>query len=277
VTDAPAAPPPTAAPAAAAKPSGALNRETVLSVTHLTDKLFHFRTTRDMSLRFQNGQFTMIGLEVNAKPLLRAYSMVSANWEEELEFLSIKVPDGPLTSRLQHIKTGDTLLVGRKPTGTLLIDSLDPGGTLWLLATGTGLAPFMAIIKDPDTYDRFDRVILSHTCRQVAELAYRDWITTDLPDHELLGEIARQKLTYLPSVTREDFPRHRRITELMDSGEVFAELGRGPLDPAQDRVMICGGPDMLSDCQAMCEQAGMKMGSLGEAGQFVIEKAFVEK
>ena len=277
MTDAPAAPPATAAPAAAAKPSGALNRETVLSVVHLTDKLFHFRTTRDMSLRFQNGQFTMIGLEVNAKPLLRAYSMVSANWEEELEFLSIKVPDGPLTSRLQHIKAGDTLLVGRKPTGTLLIDSLDPGGTLWLLATGTGLAPFMAIIKDPDTYDRFDRIVLSHTCRQVAELAYRDWITTDLPNHELLGELAREKLVYLPPVTREDFPRHRRITDLMDSGEVFAELGRGPLDAAQDRVMICGGPDMLADCQAMCEGVGMKMGSLGEAGQFVIEKAFVEK
>jgi ferredoxin--NADP+ reductase len=261
---------------AAAKPSGALNRETVLSVTHLTDRLFHFRTTRDMSLRFANGQFTMIGLEVDGRPLLRAYSMVSANWEEELEFLSIKVPDGPLTSRLQHIQPGETLLVGRKPTGTLLIDSLDPGGTLWLLATGTGLAPFMAIIKDPDTFDRFDRVVLSHTCREVAELAYRDWITA-LPSHQVLGEVVADKLTYLPAVTREEFPRRKRITELMASGEVFAELGRGPLDPARDRVMICGGPEMLADCQAMCEAAGMAMGSLGQAGQFVIEKAFVEK
>ena len=267
-----------AAPAPApAKPSGAFNRETVLAVTHLTDRLFHFTTTRDMSLRFQNGQFTMIGIEVNGKPLLRAYSMVSANWEEQLEFLSIKVPDGPLTSRLQHIQLGDTLLVGRKPTGTLLIDSLDPGGTLWLLATGTGLAPFMAIIKDPETYARFDRVILSHTCRQVAELAYRDWITNGLPNHEFLGEDAKAKLVYLPSVTRAPFPRHKRITELVESGEVFAEPGRGPLDPRHDRVMICGGPDMLADCQAMCERAGLKMGSLGEAGQFVIEKAFVEK
>jgi ferredoxin--NADP+ reductase len=266
-----------AVPTPATKPSGALNRETVLSVTHLTDRLFHFRATRDMSLRFQNGQFTMIGIEVAGKPLLRAYSMVSANWQEELEFLSIKVPEGPLTSRLQHIVPGDTLLVGRKPTGTLLIDSLDAGGTLWLLATGTGLAPFMAIIRDPETYDRFDRVILSHTCRQVAELAYRDWITQDLMQHEFLGELARAKLTYLPAVTREPFPRSRRITELMASGEVFAELGRGPLDPLHDRVMICGGPEMLAECQAMCEAAGMAMGSLGEAGQFVIEKAFVEK
>lgn len=272
MTDAPAAP-----PKPAAKPSGALNHETVLSVTHLTERLFHFRATRDMSLRFQNGQFTMIGLRIDGKPLLRAYSMVSANWEEELEFLSIKVPDGPLTSRLQHIQPGETLLVGRKPTGTLLIDSLDPGGTLWLLATGTGLAPFMAIIKDPDTYARFDRVVLSHTCREVAELAYRDWITRDLPQHEFLGEMAREKLLYLPAVTREPFPRHERITDLMDSGQIFSELGRGPLDPAHDRVMICGGPEMLADCQAMCEAAGMKMGSLGEAGQFVIEKAFVEK
>lgn len=259
------------------KPSGALNRETVLSVTHLTDRLFCFTTTRDPSLRFQNGQFTMIGLEVDGKPLLRAYSMVSANWEEQLEFLSIKVPDGPLTSRLQHIAPGATLLVGRKPTGTLVIDSLDPGGTLWLLATGTGLAPFMAIIKDPETYARFDRVILWHTCREVAELAYRDWITRDLPAHEFLGEDARAKLTYLPAVTREPFPRQKRITALVQSGEIFAELGRGPFDPAHDRVMICGGPRMLTDCQAMCEQAGMAMGSLGEPGQFVIEKAFVEK
>lgn len=274
MTDAPAT---RAAPPAPAKPSGAFNRETVLSVVHLTDRLFHFRTTRDMSLRFQNGQFTMIGLEVGGRPLLRAYSMVSANWEEELEFLSIKVPDGPLTSRLQHITPGDTLLVGRKPTGTLLIDSLDPGGTLWLLATGTGLAPFMAIIKDPETYARFGRVILSHTCRQVAELAYRDWITHELAHHEFLGEDVRAKLTYLPAVTREPFARQKRITELMESGGLFAELGRGPLDPAADRVMICGGPDMLADCQAMCEAAGMKMGSLGVPGQFVIEKAFVEK
>lgn len=268
----------TASPAPApAKPSGALNRETVLSVTHLTEWLFHFTVTRDPSLRFQNGQFTMIGLEVNGKPLLRAYSMVSANWEEQLEFLSIKVPAGPLTSRLQHIRVGDTLLVGRKPTGTLLIDSLDPGGTLWLLATGTGLAPFMAIIKDPETYARFDRVILSHTCRRAAELAYREWITGDLVNHEFLGEEVRAKLTYLPAVTREPFVRNRRITELMASGEVFRDLGRGALDPTTDRVMICGGPGMLADCQVMCERAGMVMGSLGEPGQFVIEKAFVEK
>jgi ferredoxin--NADP+ reductase len=259
------------------KPSGVLSRETVTAVTHLTERLFHFTTTRDPSLRFSNGQFTMIGLEVNGRPLLRAYSMVSANWEEQLEFLSIKVPDGPLTSRLQHVKVGETLLVGRKPTGTLLIDSLDPGGTLWLLATGTGLAPFMSIVKDPDTYERFDRVVLSHTCREVAELAYRAWIEA-LPRHAVLGEVVGDKLVYLPAVTREDFPRRKRITELMRSGEAFAAIGRdGPLDPAKDRVMICGGPEMLAECQAMCEAAGMAMGALGEPGQFVIEKAFVEK
>jgi ferredoxin--NADP+ reductase len=260
-----------------AKPSGVLNRETVTSVTHLTDRLFHFTTTRDPSLRFSNGQFTMIGLEVNNRPLLRAYSMVSANWEEQLEFLSIKVADGPLTSRLQHLAVGDTLLVGRKPTGTLLIDSLDSGGTLWLLATGTGLAPFMSIIKDPETFDRFDRVVLSHTCREVAELAYRGFIEA-LPTHEVLGEAVGDKLVYLPAVTREAFPRRQRITELMRSGEAFAAIGReGPLDPTKDRVMICGGPDMLAECQALCEAAGMTMGALGEPGQFVIEKAFVEK
>jgi ferredoxin--NADP+ reductase len=261
---------------ATAKPSGVLNHETVTAVTHLTDRLFHFTATRDPSLRFANGQFTMIGIEVDGRKLLRAYSMVSANWEEQLEFLSIKVPDGPLTSRLQNLSVGDTLLVGRKPTGTLLIDSLDAGGTLWLLATGTGLAPFMSIIKDPATFERFDRVVLSHTVREVGELAYRAFIEA-LPRHELLGEVVGDRLVYLPAVTREDFPRRRRITELMRSGEVFAELGRGPLDPAHDRVMICGGPEMLADCQAQCEQAGLRMGALGEPGQFVIEKAFVEK
>jgi ferredoxin--NADP+ reductase len=265
-----------AAHPAAPKPSGALNRETVLSVHHWTEKLFSFTATRDASLRFENGQFTMIGLEVAGRPLLRAYSMVSANWEEGVEFLSIKVPDGPLTSRLQHIAVGDTVLVGRKPTGTLLIDSLDEGGTLWLLATGTGLAPFMAIIKDPATYDRFDRVVLSHTTRLVSELAYRDGIEA-LPAHAMLGEVVRDKLVYLPAVTREKFPRQGRITDRMADGSVFAELGRGGLDPAQDRIMVCGSPEMLADCQRLAEQAGFAMGTLGQPGQFVIEKAFAEK
>ncbi len=266
----PAAPPPPA------KPSGALNRETVLSVHHWTEKLFSFTATRDPSLRFQCGQFTMIGLEVEGKPLLRAYSMVSANWEDDVEFLSIKVPNGPLTSRLQHIVPGDTVLVGRKPTGTLLIDSLDAGGTLWLLATGTGLAPFMSVIKDPATYDRFETVILSHTVRDVAELAYRDWIEA-LPRHEVLGDLVSGKLVYLPSVTREPFLRQGRITDRFADGRAMAELGRGPLDPTKDRIMVCGNPEMLTELQAMAEGAGFAMGSLGQPGQFVIEKAFVEK
>jgi ferredoxin--NADP+ reductase len=259
------------------KPVGNLNVETVLTVHHWTDTLFSLTTTRDPAFRFENGEFTMIGIPVDGKPLLRAYSMVSANYEEQLEFLSIKVPDGPLTSRLQHIQPGDGLYVGRKPTGTLVVSYLVPGRTLFLLSTGTGIAPFLSIIKDPETYARFDRVVLTHTCRFERELAYRDWITQDLPEHEFLGEEVRAKLVYYPTVTREPFHRQGRITQFIEDGTLFADLGRSGFDPAEDRIMICGGPDMLAECRAIAEREGFEEGSSGTPGTYVIEKAFVEK
>lgn len=188
--------------------------ERVISVHHWTESLFSFRTTRDPSFRFRNGEFTMIGIEVEGRPLLRAYSVVSANYEEELEFFSIKVENGPLTSRLQHLKVGDPIMVGKKPTGTLVLDNLLPGRHLYLLGTGTGLAPFLSIIKDPETYERFERVVLVHGCRKVEELAYGDTITQDLPNHEFLGETIADQLIYYPTVTREPFRNTGRITDL---------------------------------------------------------------
>jgi ferredoxin--NADP+ reductase len=255
----------------------AFNEERVLSVHHWTDRLFTFTTTRDPSLRFSNGHFTMIGLRVHDKPLLRAYSIVSANHEDHLEFLSIKVPDGPLTSRLQHIKVGDTVIVGRKPTGTLLINYLNPGKRLYLLATGTGLAPFMSIIRDPDTYERFEQVILVHGVRQVDELAYHELLTRTLPEHEFLGDMVKRQLRYYPTVTRESYEHMGRVTELMESGKLFADLGLPALDPAQDRAMICGSPAMLRDLKAMLEARGFKEGNTSKPGDFVIERAFVEQ
>jgi len=259
------------------EPTGTLFVETVTSVHHWTETLFSFTATRDQSFRFKNGEFTMIGIRLDGKPLLRAYSMVSANWEDQLEFLSIKVPDGPLTSRLQYIRPGDQIYIGRKPTGTLVVSYLLPGRTLFLFATGTGLAPFMAIIKDPETYARFDRVVLTHTCRFARELAYRDWITTELPDHEFLGEEVRAKLVYYPTVTREPAHRQGRITTFIEHGTLFRDLGRGGLDPKHDRIMICGGPDMLAELRAIAEREGFEEGSSGRPGTYVIEKAFVEK
>jgi len=194
-----------------------LTAEKVLSVHHWNDTLFSFTCTRDAGLRFINGQFVMIGLEVNGKPLMRAYSIVSANYEEHLEFLSIKVPDGPLTSRLQHIQVGDTIIVGKKPTGTLLCDYLLPGKRLYMLSTGTGLAPFMSIVRDPDTYERFEQIILVHGVREVDELAYRDMLVKHLPEHEFLGEMVTEKLKYYPTVTREEFVHMGRITDLIES------------------------------------------------------------
>ena len=255
----------------------AFHEEQVLSVHHWTDRLFSFTTTRDTALRFSNGHFTMIGLEVDGKKLLRAYSIVSANYEDHLEFLSIKVPDGPLTSRLQHIQVGDRIIVGRKPTGTLLIDYLLPGKRLYLFSTGTGLAPFMSVIRDPETYEHFDEVVLVHGVREVAELAYRDYLTNELPNHELLGEIVAGKLRYYPTVTREDFPNRGRITELLDSGKLFADLGLPPLDPTVDRVMICGSPGMLRDLKSMLEARGFKEGNTTRPGDFVIERAFADQ
>ncbi len=250
--------------------------EKVLSVHHWTDRLFSFTTTRDPVLRFSNGHFTMIGLRVNGKPLLRAYSVVSANYEEHLEFLSIKVADGPLTSRLQHIQVGDTLIVGRKPTGTLVVDYLLPGRRLYLFGTGTGLAPFMSIVRDPETYDKFETVVLVHGVREVAELAYRDYLTQTLPQHEFLGELVREKLRYYPTVTREAFEHQGRIPELIANGRMAADLGLPPLDPAHDRAMLCGSPAMLKDLKALLEGRGFKEGNTSTPGDFVVERAFVE-
>jgi ferredoxin/flavodoxin---NADP+ reductase len=254
-----------------------MHEETVLSVHHWTERLFTFTTTRDPALRFSNGHFTMIGLKVGAKPLLRAYSIVSANYEDHLEFLSIKVPDGPLTSRLQHVKAGERIIVGRKPTGTLVIDYLLPGKRLYLLATGTGLAPFMSIVRDPDTYERFEQVVLVHGVRRKDELAYHELLTEHLPRHELLGETVAAQLRYYPTVTRESYRNNGRITELIESGRLFADLGLPLLDAAQDRVMICGSPPMLRDLKHLLEALGFAEGNTSTPGAFVVERAFAEQ
>ncbi|SFL52947.1 ferredoxin--NADP+ reductase [Rugamonas rubra] len=254
-----------------------MNEERVLSVHHWTDRLFSFTTTRDPALRFSNGHFTMIGLRVDGKPLLRAYSIVSANYEDHLEFLSIKVPEGPLTSRLQHIKVGDTVIVGRKPTGTLVADYLLPGKRLYLLSTGTGLAPFMSIVRDPEVYEKFDQIILVHGVRQVDELAYHDLLVEHLPNHEFLGDMVTSKLRYYPTVTREAYRNTGRITDLMASGKLFEDLGVPPLDPAVDRMMICGSASMLKELKDMFEERGFKEGNTSTPGDFVIERAFAEK
>jgi|UniRef100_UPI0040557E02 ferredoxin/flavodoxin---NADP+ reductase len=255
----------------------AFNEERVLTVHHWTDSLFSFTTTRDPSLRFSNGHFTMIGLRLDGKPLLRAYSIASANYEEHLEFLSIKVPNGPLTSRLQHIQPGDTVVVGRKPTGTLLIDYLLPGKRLYLLGTGTGLAPYLSIVRDPETYEKFEEVIVVHGVREVKELAYRQFLTETLPEHEFLGDMAKQQLRYYPTVTREAFENQGRITDLIESGKLFQDLGTPALDPSVDRAMICGSPAVLRDLKSMFEQRQFKEGNTSKPGDFVIERAFAEQ
>ncbi len=254
-----------------------LHTERVLSVHHWTDNLFTFTTTRDPALRFKNGQFVMIGLQVDGKPLLRAYSIASANYEETLEFFSIKVANGPLTSRLQHLKVGDEVIVGRKPTGTLLVDYLVPGRRLYLLSTGTGLAPFMSLIKDPETYEAYEKVILVHGVRTVGELAYQDFIENELPDNEFFGELVREKLVYYPTVTREPYRNQGRITDLITSGRLFTDLDLPPLDKEDDRVMLCGSPQLLDDMRVILKEKGFEEGSTTEPGDFVIEKAFVEK
>jgi len=255
----------------------AFYREKVLSVRHWTDTLFSFTATRDSGFRFQNGQFAMIGLEVDGRPLLRAYSMASANHEEQLEFFSIKVADGPLTSKLQKIKEGDTILVGRKATGTLISDNLIPGKRLLLLSTGTGLAPFASLIKDPDVYERFETIVLVHGCRQVSELAYGEELVAKLRDDELFGPLLSEKLVYYPTVTREPFRNRGRITDLITSGQLFGDIGLPPLDLATDRIMMCGSPAMLEELRQMFEARSFVEGSHAEPGHFVIEKAFVER
>ena len=251
--------------------------ETVLDIHHWTDRLFSFKTTRDPSFRFKNGQFTMIGIEVGGRPLLRAYSVVSPNYGETLEFLSIKVPDGPLTSRLQHVKIGDPIMVSKKATGTLVLDNLMPGRNLYLLGTGTGLAPFMSLIRDFETYERFERVILVHGCRHVAELAYSEFIENVLPDDEFIGEEVKAKLTYYPTVTREEFRNHGRINDLMATDKLPADIGLPPISPESDRVMLCGSPHMVQDLRDLLTERGFVEGNHGEPGHYVVEKAFVER
>ena len=251
--------------------------ERVLSVHHWNDSLFSFRTTRDPGLRFENGQFVMIGLDVEGKPLTRAYSIASPNYEEHLEFFSIKVPDGPLTSRLQHLREGDPIVVSKKPTGTLVLHDLNPGKRLYLLATGTGLAPFLSVIQDPETYTRFEKVVLVHGVRFVSELAYTDFITRALPQNEFFGEQVREQLIYYPTVTREPFRNQGRTPDLIESGKLFTDLGVPPLNPLEDRVMLCGSPEMLASLKTLLEKRDFEEGSTTRPGDFVIERAFVEK
>jgi ferredoxin/flavodoxin---NADP+ reductase len=268
-----------AAPASApsVKPGGAFFVETVTWVQHWTESLFSFRTTRDPALRFASGQFVMVGLvKEDGKPLVRAYSIASPAWHEELEFYSIKVPDGPLTSRLQNIKVGDEVLVGRKPTGTLVLDGLRPGKRLYMLGTGTGLAPWLSLARDPEVYERFEQVIVTHTVREVADLNYRELLSGALAEDELLGELIAPKLRYYPTVTREPFHTQGRITDLIASGQLFRDLGNPPFDPAVDRVMLCGGPSVLVDLKQQLLDRGYEEGSIASPGDFVLERAFVE-
>lgn len=253
-----------------------LLREQVTDVHHWTDRLFSFKTTRNPAFRFENGHFTMIGLEREGKPLLRAYSMASANYEDELEFFSIKVPDGPLTSKLQSIEVGDEVLVNSKATGTLVHDALLPGRNLYLIATGTGLAPFLSIIRDPETYERYDKVVLTHGCRFTEELAYQQLITQHLPQHEYVGEDVRKKLIYYPTVTREKFVNNGRLTDLLRIGKLASDVGLPPIDPRADRFMLCGSPSMLKEFCAILDKGGFREARQGDIGHYVIERAFVE-
>ena len=260
----------------------AFANERVLDVKHWNDSLFSFRTTRSDGLRFENGHFVMIGLPAQTsgigKPLLRAYSIASANYEDHLEFFSIKVQDGPLTSRLQHLKPGDDIIVSKKPTGTLVLHDLKPGKNLYLLSTGTGLAPFLSIVRDPETYERFEKVVLVHGVRQVADLAYHDYLAHELPRHELLGEQIREKLVYYPTATREPFRNNGRLTELVESGKLFTDIGLPEFSPERDRAMICGSAAMLADTRRMLDARGFHCSPhTGVPGDYVYERAFVDK
>ena len=255
-----------------------INHEKVLSVHNWNDTLFSFTCTRDSSSRFINGQFVMIGLLVDDRPLMRAYSIVSANYEEQLEFYSIKVANGPLTSRLQHLKVGDEILVSKKATGTLVQDNLLPGKNLYLFATGTGLAPFMSIIKDHEVYERYEKVILIHGVRHVSELGYQDYIEKELPENEFFGEDVRNKLIYYPTVTREPFRNQGRLTDLIKSGKLSQDIGLPQINPENDRVLICGSPSMLKESSEMLNDMGfIESPRMGEPAHYAIERAFVEK
>jgi ferredoxin/flavodoxin---NADP+ reductase len=250
--------------------------QTVTAVTHWTDRLFSFRVTRPQSLRFRSGEFVMIGLlGENGKPLLRAYSIASPSWDEELEFYSIKVPDGPLTSKLQHIQVGDEIILRPKPVGTLVHDALLPGSRLWFLATGTGIAPFASLMRDPETYDKYDQVIMMHTCREVAELEYGRKLVESLADDPLIGEMVAGKLLYYPTTTREASARMGRITDNLTSGKVFADLDLAPMNPEEDRAMVCGSLAFNHDVKAVLEKFGLREGANSEPLEYVVEKAFV--
>jgi ferredoxin--NADP+ reductase len=255
----------------------AFEEETVTSVHHWTESLFSFTTTRSRSFRFRNGQFSMIGLPVDGKPLLRAYSIASPNYADELEFFSIKVPDGPLTSRLLHIVPGDKIIVGQKATGTLLLDNLLPGKRLYMLGTGTGLAPFLSLIRDPETYEQFEKVVLVHGTREVAELAYADMIEHELPVDEFLGDFVRDKLVYYPTVTREPFRNRGRITDLIDTNALTDDIGQPALHPEEDRIMICGNHGLNTDLATLLKARGFKEGNNSQPGSYVVERAFVDK
>jgi len=254
----------------------------VTSVQHWTDRLFSFRVTRPQSLRFRSGEFVMIGLmgepdpvTGKQKPLLRAYSIASPNWDEGLEFYSIKVPDGPLTSKLQHIKVGDEIIMRPKPVGTLVHDALLPGKRVWFLATGTGIAPFASLMRDPETYEKYDQVIMMHTCRTVAELEYGRRLVEDLKNDELIGEMVEGKLLYYPTTTREDSTNMGRITDNLSSGKAFADLGLPKINPKEDRAMVCGSLAFNVDVKAVLESFGLREGANSEPKEYVVEKAFV--
>ena len=254
------------------------DQETVLTVTHWNDSYLSLTTTRDPGLRFANGQFVMLGLPVDGKLVRRAYSIASANWDEHLEFFSIKVPGGVFTTRLATVRPGDRIHVSRKPVGTLVLDDLRPGRRLWLLATGTGLAPFLAVARDPETWERFEEVFVVHGVRRVDDLAYRTLFERDLAAHECLGPMVRDRLRYVPVVSREGFPRQGRITRLLADGALEASVPTAPIDPAHDRFMLCGGPAMLADLRALLDARGFTASpSQGVAGDYVFERAFVER
>lgn len=249
--------------------------QTVTSVHHWTDRLFSFRVTRPRTLRFRSGEFVMIGLLDDAgKPLLRAYSIASPSWDEELEFYSIKVPDGPLTSRLQHIQPGDQIILRPKPVGTLVLDALLPGRRLWFMATGTGIAPFASLMRDPETYEKYEQVVMMHTCRTADELAYGRQLVEALRDDPLIGEFA-DKLLYYPTTTREESARMGRITDNLSSGKVFTDLGIAPMTPETDRAMVCGSLAFNVDVKAVLEGFGLREGANSEPREYVVEKAFV--
>jgi ferredoxin--NADP+ reductase len=266
----------------AEKPTALPDAQTVTSVTHWTDRLFSFRVTRPQSLRFRSGEFVMIGLmgdpdptSGRAKPILRAYSIASPAWDDELEFYSIKVPDGPLTSRLQHIRPGDGIILRPKPVGTLVHDALLPGRRLWFFSTGTGFAPFASLLREPETWERFDKVIVTHTCRDVAELAYGRQVVEGLRGDELIGEMVGDKLRYYPTTTRETSPKMGRITDLLRAGTAQADLGIDAIGPGTDRAMVCGSLDFNVEMKGVLEAFGLEEGANSDPKHYVVEKAFV--